>query len=115
MNLNTLHPYVIHSFFTKGCFIQINFPSFRDGFQLKNKPPAAGSQSMAPTKKPTVKDENSTVPTGKENSNTVQQKSSFLSKFRKESPRVPLKESAKGNTVIPVLLMIGLYNFGKET
>ena len=70
----------------------------RDGFQLKNKPTA--SQSVPLTKK-ISKDENPIVPSGKENSNSAQLKSSFLSKFRKEpSSRVPLRESAKGNPIL---------------
>ena len=72
----------------------------RDGFQLKNKPTASASQSV-PLAKKVSKDENLIVPSGKENSNGAQLKSSFLSKFRKESSsRLPLRESAKGNTIL---------------
>ena len=62
---------------------------------MKNKPSAGTAQTTA-NKKATEKDERLGVPGGKENVNTAQQKTSFLSKFRKESPRVPLRESAKG-------------------
>ena len=62
---------------------------------MKNKPSAATTQTTA-NKKATEKDERLGVPGGKENVNTAQQKPSFLSKFRKESPRLPLRESAKG-------------------
>ena len=78
--------------------------SCRDGFLLKNKPPAAVAQTTA-NKKATEKELG--VPGGKENVSTAQQKPSFLSKFRKESPRLPLRESAKGT---PSVLFFFLLN-----
>ena len=84
-------------------------PSFscRDGFLLKNKPPAAVAQTTA-NKRATEKDERLGVPGGKENVSTAQQKSSFLSKFRKESPRLPLRESAKGIQSVPFFFLLNV-------
>ena len=79
---------------------------------MKNKPIVGRSEILSPAKKPTVKNEASVVPVVREDSNSTQQKSSFLGKFRKDSPRLPLKESSKGILLIECLL---LFMFGRTS